>query len=70
MLAPPALPAPGSRVDEVVGGNAALPAPAGGVQALAAPQQADRIEAARTMARQNPAAMAQVVREWVNGEPA
>jgi flagellar M-ring protein FliF len=38
--------------------------------ALAAPAQADRIEAARALARQNPAAMAQVVRGWVNGEPA
>jgi flagellar M-ring protein FliF len=38
------------------------------VPALAAPQQADRIESARALARQNPAAMAQLVRGWVNGE--
>jgi flagellar M-ring protein FliF len=69
VLAPPAPPAPGSRVDEVVGGDAALPPP-GGLPALAAPQQAERIEAARTLARQNPAAMAQLVRGWVNNEPA
>ena len=74
VLAPPP-PAPGSRIDEVVGGNPALPAPGGALPALAAPAQvasaqADRIEAARALARQNPAAMAQVVRGWVNGEPA
>ena len=45
-------------------------AAAPGALALAAPAQADRIEAARALARQNPAAMAQVVRGWVNGEPA
>jgi flagellar M-ring protein FliF len=70
VLAPPPAPAPGSRIDEVVGGNPALPAPGGALPALAAPAQADRIEAARALARQNPAAMAQVVRGWVNGEPA
>ena len=66
VLAPP--PAVGGRIDEVVGGDPALPAPAGAVPALAAPQQADRIESARALARQNPAAMAQLVRGWVNGE--
>jgi len=70
VLAPLPAPAPGSRIDEVVGGNPALPAPGGALPALAAPAQADRIEAARALARQNPAAMAQVVRGWVNGEPA
>jgi flagellar M-ring protein FliF len=70
VLAPPPPPAPGSRVDEVVGGNPALPAPGGALPALAAPQQSERIEAARAMARQNPAAMAQVVSGWVNGDAA
>jgi flagellar M-ring protein FliF len=68
LLAPPPAPAPGSRLDEVVGGDPALPGPAGRLPALAAPQQTDRIEAARELARQNPAAMAQLVRGWVNGE--
>ena len=68
VMAPPSAPAPGSRLDEVVGGDPALPGPAGRLPALAAPQQADRIEAARELARQNPAAMAQLVRGWVNGE--
>jgi len=65
VLAP--TPAVGGRIDEVVGGDAALPAPPGSVPALAAPQQADRIESARALARQNPAAVAQLVRGWVNG---
>jgi len=68
VMAPASAPAPGSRLDEVVGGDPALPGPAGRLPALAAPQQADRIEAARELARQNPAAMAQLVRGWVNGE--
>jgi len=70
LLAPPPSRRPGSRIDEVVDGDNALPDPAGALPALAAPRQADRIEAARALARQNPAAMAQVVRGWVNGEAA
>ncbi|MDP1651086.1 MAG: flagellar M-ring protein FliF C-terminal domain-containing protein, partial [Rubrivivax sp.] len=71
LLAPPPARAPGSRIDEVVDGDPALPGTAGALPALAAPlRQADRIEAARALARQNPAAMAQVVRGWVNGEAA
>jgi len=69
VLAPPA-PALGSRIDEFVGGNPTPSAPQGHLPALAAPQQAERIEAARALSRQNPAAMAQLVRGWVNGEPA
>ena len=70
LLAPAPTAPPGSRIDEVVDGDPALPGPGGRVPALAAPRQADRIEAAREMARQNPAAMAQLVRGWVNGEAA
>ena len=51
-LAPAPAPAVGGRIDEVVGGDPALPTPAGTVPALAAPQQADRIESARALARQ------------------
>ena len=67
LLAPAPARGPGSRLDEVVDGDNALPGP-GTLPALSAPRQADRIEAARALARQNPAAMAQVVRGWVNGE--
>jgi flagellar M-ring protein FliF len=72
VLAAPA-PAPGSRLDAVVGddggnGSAALPAPARNVPALAPPTENERITAARAMAKQNPAAVAHIVRGWVSGE--
>ena len=69
MLAPPP-PAPGSTVSEVVGdtppdsGEGAQPA----IAALEGPKGSQRLEAARVLARQNPAAVASIVRGWVNGE--
>ncbi|MBI3157178.1 MAG: flagellar M-ring protein FliF [Burkholderiales bacterium] len=69
-----ALPAPGSRLDTIVGDPQALPALAGETTpALGAPVQADpqqRIEAARSLARQNPAAVAGIMRGWVSGAAA
>jgi flagellar M-ring protein FliF len=65
LAAPPPPPAPprGSALDEVVADlPAALPAPE--------PATAGRIEAARALAKQNPAAVANIVRSWVNGEKA
>lgn len=59
---PPPEPPPGSQLDEVVGAAeplALLPAE---------PQYASKLESARAMARQNPAAVASIVRGWVNGE--
>ena len=44
-------------------GQAALPAPTNS-------QHNDRLLAARAMAKQNPAAVAGIVRGWVNGEAA
>jgi flagellar M-ring protein FliF len=63
MAPPPPPPAPpaGSQLNEVVGETAALPAPE-------EPQYANKLEAARAMARQNPAAVASIVRGWVSGE--
>ena len=64
VLAPPPPPEPGSSLNEVVDGDA-------GRVALPAPQIAlhnDRLLAARAMAKQNPAAVASIVRGWVNGE--
>jgi flagellar M-ring protein FliF len=58
---PPAPPPPGSKLDEVVGAEASKPL----LPALEAPQYASRIEAARALARQNPAAVANIVRGWV-----
>jgi flagellar M-ring protein FliF len=66
MLAPPPPPPaqpPGSQLDEVVG---AEPLPLMAPQ----PQYVSKIESARAMARQNPAAVASIVRGWVNGEKA
>ena len=60
-------PAKGAQLDEVVDGAAALPQPES-APALAAPQTNDRLEAARRLAKENPAAVANIVRGWVNGE--
>ncbi len=62
---PPPPPPPGSQIDEVVGAEnvPALPPPE-------EPKYASKVEAARAMARQNPAAVASIVRGWVNGEKA
>ncbi len=69
MLAPPEPPAPGSGLNEVVDGDAALPgAEARALPQLAAPANSDKLEAARAMAKQNPAAVANIVRGWVSGE--
>ncbi len=62
LMTPPA-PEPGSQVSEVVD-DQPPPEP----MQLAAPQHNARIEAARAMAKQNPAAVANIVRGWVNGE--
>ena len=73
VLTPP-VPAPGSTLDEVVDGDdaAALAAQAGQAK-LPAPtnsQHNARLLAARAMAKENPAAVAGIVRGWVNGENA
>ncbi len=66
--APPPPPEPGSQVNEVVEGDTALPAP-GALAALPPPGVDPRLEAARSMARENPVAVAQIVSGWVSGEP-
>lgn len=64
--APPA-PPPATALDEVVGD--AEPAEAAAAPpALAAPRAGDKLEAARRLARENPAAVASIVRGWVSGE--
>ena len=60
-LAPPPPPAPGSTVTAVVDDVQELPA-------LPAPQRAEHLESARALAKENPAAVAGIVRGWVNGE--
>ncbi len=70
MLAPPPPPAPGAQIDEVVGGDG-LTLEGGATPALEAPGKAnERLEAARRLAKDNPAAVANIVRGWVNGEAA
>ena len=68
LLAPPPPPEPGSRLNEVVDGGEA----SSGTHALTlqAPRQNARVEAARALAKQNPAAVAHIVRGWVNRESA
>ena len=60
-LAAPPPPAPGSGVTAVVDDVQELPA-------LPAPQRAEHLEGARALAKENPAAVAGIVRGWVNGE--
>ncbi len=64
MLAKPE-PAPGSQIDEVVADDVPKHLPA-----LTAPRNTDKLEAARVMAKENPAAVANIVRGWVNGASA
>nr|WP_310732391.1 flagellar basal-body MS-ring/collar protein FliF [Rubrivivax gelatinosus] len=62
-------PLKGETVDELVDGDAALPGP-DQLPALEAPRSNDKLEAARKLARENPAAVANIVRGWVSGETA
>jgi flagellar M-ring protein FliF len=71
LLAPPPPPGPGSALDEVVDDDSArLALEAKRMAALPAPMSNDKLEAARAMARENPAAVANILRGWVNGESA
>lgn len=62
-LAPPALPAPalGGTLTEIVDDAQELPA-------LPAPKSAEHLASARALAKENPAAVAGIVRGWVNGD--
>ncbi|MEP7281877.1 MAG: flagellar basal-body MS-ring/collar protein FliF [Rubrivivax sp.] len=61
-------PARGARLDAVVGDAAeTLSAPVA-TPALAAPQTNIRLDTARALAQQNPAAVANIMRGWVNGD--
>ncbi len=69
MLAPPPPPEPGSALSEVIDDDSALKAlEAKRMAALPAPESNDKLEAARALAKSNPAAVANIVRGWVNGE--
>jgi flagellar M-ring protein FliF len=66
----PVPPEPGQQVSEVVADDLqpVLPAPA--LQRLDSPRVANQLEAARKLAKENPAAVANIVRGWVSGEAA
>jgi flagellar M-ring protein FliF len=64
---------PGSQLAATVGDDAALPGLAEqrpDALALGSPRPNERLDAVRHLARENPSAVAQIVRGWVNGEPA
>lgn len=67
VLNPPP-PEPGSRLDEVVADE--KPAHAHELPALTGPDTNERIDQVRALAKSNPAAVANIVRGWVSGEPA
>ena len=60
----------GGQLDAVVAGDEKLPELPGGaeLQALEMSKTNNRLEAARTLAKQNPAAVANIVRGWESGE--
>jgi flagellar M-ring protein FliF len=68
-LAPPPPPEPGQQLSAVVDDETALP-DAGAPPALPAPKSNANLEAARALAKENPAAVANIVRGWVSGETA
>lgn len=69
-LAPP-VPLPGSAIDASVDDVEVLPGLSpGDVRALEAPRDTVNLDAARALAKENPAAVAQIVRGWVSGQPA
>jgi flagellar M-ring protein FliF len=53
----------------VVGDTELLPGGADGTLALEGPRVNDKLELARQMAKDNPAAMAGILRGWVSGTP-
>lgn len=61
----------GNQLDAVVDNDAALPGPDGAqLPALEAPRENRKLEQARQLARDNPAAVANIMREWVSGDAA
>jgi flagellar M-ring protein FliF len=59
----------GQQLDEVVDDPAALPGDAE-LPALEPPRENRKLETARQLAKENPAAVANIMREWVSGEAA
>jgi flagellar M-ring protein FliF len=57
----------GSRLNETVGGGEALPAPESPTLQLTNARNS-KLEQARAIARENPAAVAQIVQSWVQSD--
>jgi flagellar M-ring protein FliF len=70
LLAPPPPPPPGSAVDAVVDDATSLPGTPAAPLSLEAPSSRDDVAGARALAKQNPAAVANIVRTLINGEEA
>jgi flagellar M-ring protein FliF len=70
LMAPPPAPPPGSQVDAVVDNATTLPGGAAGALALESPKPNENLLNARNLAKQNPAAVANIVRTLINGEEA
>jgi flagellar M-ring protein FliF len=71
LLAPAPTPAPGSQVDALVDDKHQLPgAERAAPLALEAPRANEKLVSARALAKDNPAAVANMVRTLINGEPA
>lgn len=66
--APP--PLPGGNLDATVGDDEVLPPLAPAMKALEASAPNEKLEAARKLAKDNPAAVANIMRSWVNPEAA
>jgi len=63
-------PQKGNNLDAVVGDEETLPVIEPGKLHLEAPRISAQLDGARTFAKENPAAVANIVRGWVNGEVA
>ncbi|MEO8279249.1 MAG: flagellar basal-body MS-ring/collar protein FliF [Ideonella sp.] len=67
----PAPASPGATLDAVIDDDQTLPGlPSHEVRALSGPSTEERLARARSMAKQNPAAVANIVSGWVSGEAA
>jgi flagellar M-ring protein FliF len=68
VLAPPPAPEKGDQLNAVVADDEVLPGIAAEVPALESPVISNKLEAARALAKENPAAVANIMRGWVSGE--
>jgi flagellar M-ring protein FliF len=70
MAPPPAADARGKTLDAVVDDDEVLPANATAVARIEGPKVSPHLDSARSFAKDNPSAVASIVRGWVNGDAA